>query len=336
MNLQMKKFDMSSIKDDSVLVFIGRRNTGKSFLVKDCLYHKRDIPIGTIISGTESASGYYGKFSPSLFIHYEFSPELVSNVHKRQNKVIEAQKKEIKDRIPYEFEWKDRTKVGCRNCDIEYEIERKECWITLNEYNINRDKIHDVKEEANGKYLVRWKKERISALIDARAFCLLDDCLYDNTWTRDVNIKAFFMNGRHKDLLFIITMQYVLGIPPLLRTNIDYVFILREPYVQNRRKIFENFAGVFGSFDIFCQVMDQCTENFECLVINTNSKSNKLEDQVFYYKAETHDDFKIGAEEYWKYHNENFEDEVHEESNEDVMSMNKKKNKTKILVKRLN
>jgi hypothetical protein len=201
---------------------------------------------------------------------------------------------------------------------------------------MNRDKIHDVKEESNGKYLVRWKKERIPALIDARAFCLLDDCLYDNTWTKDVNIKAFFMNGRHKDLLFIITMQYVLGIPPLLRTNIDYVFILREPYVQNRRKIFENFAGVFGQFDIFCQVMDQCTENFECLVINTNSKSNKLEDQVFYYKAEPHDDFKIGAEEYWKYHNENFEDEVHEDSNEDVMSMNKKKNKTKILVKRLN
>lgn len=335
MNLQMKKFDMSSIKDDSVLVFIGRRNTGKSFLVKDCLYHKRDMPIGTIISGTESASGYYGKFSPSLFIHYEFSSELVANVHKRQNKVIEAQKKEIKDRIPYDFEWKDRCKVGSRNSDIEYEIERKECWINSNEFALNKDKIREVKEENNGKYLVRWNKERIPAVIDARAFCLLDDCLYDNTWTKDINIKAFFMNGRHKDLLFIITMQYVLGIPPLLRTNIDYVFILREPYVQNRRKIFENFAGVFGNFDIFCQVMDQCTENFECLVINTNSKSNKLEDQVFYYKAEAHDDFKIGAEEYWKYHNENFAEETHEDSNDDILSVSKGKSKHKILVKRL-
>ena len=335
MNLQMKKFDMSSIKDDSVLVFIGRRNTGKSFLVKDCLFHKRDIPIGTIISGTESASGYYGKFSPSLFIHFEFSPELVANVHKRQNKVIEAQKKEIKDRIPYDFEWKDRCKVGSRNCDIEYELERRECWINSNEFSLNRDKIREVKEENNGKYFVRWNKERVPAVIDARAFCLLDDCLYDNCWTKDINIKAFFMNGRHKDLLFIITMQYVLGIPPLLRTNIDYVFILREPYVQNRRKIFENFAGVFGNFDIFCQVMDQCTENFECLVINTNSKSNKLEDQVFYYKAEAHDDFKIGAEEYWKYHNENFAEETHEESNDDILSANKGKSKHKILVKRL-
>ena len=37
---------------------------------------------------------------------------------------------------------------------------------------------------------------------------------------------------------------------------------------------------------MFFQVMDQCTENYECLVINNNAKSNKLEDQVFWYKAE--------------------------------------------------
>ena len=43
---------------------------------------------------------------------------------------------------------------------------------------------------------------------------------------------------------------------------------------------------MFPSFEMFCQVMDQCTENYECLVINNNAKSNKLTDQVFWYKAE--------------------------------------------------
>ena len=33
--LELKKFDMSSIPDDKVVVFIGKRETGKSFLVKD-------------------------------------------------------------------------------------------------------------------------------------------------------------------------------------------------------------------------------------------------------------------------------------------------------------
>jgi len=52
---------------------------------------------------------------------------------------------------------------------------------------------------------------------------------------------------------------------------------------------------MFPSFDFFCNVMDQCTENYECLVINNNAKSNKLEDQVFWYKAEAHPDFRMGG-----------------------------------------
>ena len=34
---------------------------------------------------------------------------------------------------------------------------------------------------------------------------------------------------------------------------------------------------MFPTFDIFCQVMDQCTEDYNCLVINNNAKSNKVE-----------------------------------------------------------
>ena len=45
-------------------------------------------------------------------------------------------------------------------------------------------------------------------------------------------MRLLFMNGRHWKIMLIITMQYPLGIPPNLRTNIDYVFILREPYMQ--------------------------------------------------------------------------------------------------------
>ena len=81
--------------------------------------------------------------------------------------------------------------------------------------------------------------------------------------------------------------------------NIDYVFILREPYIANRKRIYENYAGMFPTFESFSQVMDQCTENYECLVINNNSKSNKLHDQVFWYKADNHNDFRLGSKEFW-------------------------------------
>jgi hypothetical protein len=90
-----------------------------------------------------------------------------------------------------------------------------------------------------------------------------------------------------------------MGIPPVLRTNIDFVFILRENIVANRKRLYEQFAGMFPDFDSFSQIMDQCTENYECIVIDNNAKSNKIEDQVFWYKATSHQPFKIGAPEFW-------------------------------------
>jgi hypothetical protein len=66
MNLELGKFDMRSISfrpDENkgpVIVLIGRRDTGKSFLVKDLMYYHQDIPIGTVISGTEAGNGFFG------------------------------------------------------------------------------------------------------------------------------------------------------------------------------------------------------------------------------------------------------------------------------------
>ena len=39
MKLELKKFDPTRIKNDSVVVFIGKRNTGKSYCMKDILRH---------------------------------------------------------------------------------------------------------------------------------------------------------------------------------------------------------------------------------------------------------------------------------------------------------
>ena len=144
---------------------------------------------------------------------------------------------------------------------------------------------------------------------------ILDDCLYDDSWIHDKNIRYLFLNGRHQKVFFLITMQYPLGIPPVLRTNVDYVFILREPYISNRKRIFDNFGAAFPNFEFFCQIMDQCTENFECLVMNNNTRSNKLEDSIFWYKAAIQGDFRIGAPEFWKHNATFYRDREEEDVN---------------------
>jgi hypothetical protein len=244
MNLELAKFDMKAISfrpDENkgpVIVLIGRRDTGKSFLVQDLMYHHQDIPIGTVISGTEAGNGFFAAHVPKLFIHDAYNTAIIENILKRQKAVLKQVKKE---------------------------------------------------QEA-------YKKSSI----DPRTFVVLDDCLYDNKWTKDVMMRLLFMNGRHWKIMLVITMQYPLGIPPNLRTNIDYVFILREPYIANRKRIYDNYAGMFPTFESFTQVMDQCTENYECLVINNNAKSNKLQDQIFWYKAQQHGPFKLGSKEFWE------------------------------------
>ena len=270
MSLRLKKFDMASIAQDSVVLFIGKRQTGKSFLVRDLLFHHKNLPIGTVISGTEGANAFFSKIVPSIFIHGEIDPKTLQNVLQRQKMVIRSMKQQF------------------------------EQWGSTN--------------------------------TDPRAFLILDDCLYDKSWVKDKTIRCMFMNGRHYKLLFIITMQYALGIPPNLRTNVDYVFILRENIFANRKRLYESYAGMFPSFDMFNQVMDQCTENYECLVIHNNAKSNKLEDQVFWYKANICPDFKIGAPQFWQFHTKKFNAQY--EMDEDNTLFKKKKSRNPITVKK--
>ena len=58
MSIQLKRFDPSKMRDDRVCVFIGKRGTGKSTLVTDILWQKRNIPAGIAMSGTEDGNGH--------------------------------------------------------------------------------------------------------------------------------------------------------------------------------------------------------------------------------------------------------------------------------------
>ncbi len=230
--LQLRKFNPASMPDDKVCIFIGKRGTGKSSLVTDILYHKRHIPAGIVMSGTEDGNHYYRDFVPDLFIYGSYDKETLEKVLQRQRKLI-------------------------------------------NQNNAN-----------------------------AKAFMLLDDCMYDNKFLKDTCIRECFMNGRHWKILFMLCLQYCMDLPPGLRTNVDYVFILRENIIQNRERLFKNFFGIFPTFDLFNKTMDVMTENYGCMVLDNTSKSNRIEDCVFWYKAPLRKpgSFRIGSPALWQFH----------------------------------
>jgi len=241
-DFNIKEFDMSKLGPGKVIVFIGKRNSGKSVLVVDYLYHNQDIPVGTCISATDEYNQTFKGIIPDMFIHDEYSSELVEKFVHRQK------------------------------------------WITTKKKD----------EEAPD-----WKDYRD---VDNRAFLIFDDLAFDsNTWVKDKNVKFIFMNGRHVGITFLITMQYMLGIPPSLRTNVDYVFICRENKVTMKKKLYDHYAGMFPDYNMFSQVLGECTKDFGCLVIDNVTKSGKLEDQVFWYKADIskHKNFRLCDDSFW-------------------------------------
>ena len=171
MKLELKKFDPSSIANDSVVVFIGKRNTGKSYCMKDILGYHRDIPVGIVVSPTERANGYFEKFIPKMLLYDE-----------------------------------------CEEKTIRVFLERQ--------INISNERKRDMQKSG-------------STNIDSRAFLILDDCLYDKKWINDKSIRSIFMNGRHYKIFFLITMKHAMGLPPVLRNNLDYINININLYIKN-------------------------------------------------------------------------------------------------------
>jgi len=238
-DIKIKKFDPTTIDPCRICVFIGRRNTGKSQLVTDILYHQRKIPVGVVMSGTEESNEHYKEYVPDSFIYGQYEPEVIKKIITNQQKLIKR---------------------------------------------LSSTEKENFKDPNNSVFL------------------LMDDCMFDNKWTRDKDMRCIFMNGRHYRIFFMLTLQYCMDLPPSLRGQCDYIFILRENIIENKQKLWKHFFGIFPDFETFNQVLTQCTENYECLVLNVRSTSNKIEDVVFWYKAKIGRKFKIGSPTLWQHH----------------------------------
>jgi len=236
MKLELKKFNPQEMKQDSCVLLIGKRRSGKSFCLKDILEFHKDFNIGLVISPTEISNQFFQKFIPNILIYEEYKPEIIKKFLDRQIKVTKQRNEEVQ-------------KYGKSD-------------------------------------------------IDPRAFIILDDCLYDKAWQSDKCIRSIMMNGRHYSILTIITSQAPLGINPALRSQIDYVFIFKNNVIKEREKIYNHYAGICNSFEVFNKIMDNTTANFEMMVIDNTTQENTITEQIKWYKA-VDKKFKMCSPELW-------------------------------------
>ena len=213
MSFRVKKFAPSSIGESRIVFIIGKRNTGKSVLMKDLLYRMPRPDFVLAMAPTEDTLKMYREFLPDCCIFDHFSQEKL-------------------------------------------------------------DKAVNVQREI----VARGKKR--SLLI------ILDDCLYQKGVMKSTSMRSIFFNGRHDHISLMCAAQYMMDIDVSLRTNIDYVFTMRENILMNRQKLHKYFFGQFGKYDDFDKVMNACTQDFRCIVLDGTISSTSVTECVMWYKAE--------------------------------------------------
>ena len=92
--LSLRKFEISKTDDRRVFVLISKRNTGKSVLTADILFHKRSIPMGILMSATEEATGFFQDVAgiPDTYIYSEWNPDAIDTIIEKQKKLAKAGK----------------------------------------------------------------------------------------------------------------------------------------------------------------------------------------------------------------------------------------------------
>ena len=89
------------------------------------------------------------------------------------------------------------------------------------------------------------------------AFIILDDVIADQKairWSKNVN--SFFVEGRHLNITVLLTTQYMKGIGPMIRGNMDIAF-LQPIYSRMDREVIRDLYGGFMEKRDFMQLMDE-------------------------------------------------------------------------------
>ena len=212
------------------VVFQGRRNTGKSVLLRDCMHRMREsVELLVAMTPTAQQAEAFRKLTPTRLVHSQLDLKVIENLLKTQRNIL-AQGKRARSVL-----------------------------LVLDDYSF-----------------------------DARAF-------------RSTVIGDLARNGRHAKITVFLTCQYACDIPPSIRSQVDVLFAMRDPSVQNRKRLWAAYFGVLDPVQKFTAVFHEATANYGALVLLNTQPSSDASDCVFWYRATLElPSFRVSNHVYWK------------------------------------
>ena len=222
-----------------IMVFIGKRGTGKSTMIADIISHLK-VKSAIVMSGTEEANGFYSKHIHPLHIYGEYSGDKIQTIIDTQKRKAQILKKQFGD---------------------------------------------DVK---------------LADYPDLGILIIMDDLAYDGSMMKDPALKEIFFNGRHYGITLVMSFQYMVGIPPAYRSNIDFVFVGREVTREHMDKLHKYFFGIYPKAEEFRAAFTKYTEDFSYMILDKTCISDDITNNVFWYRAQMNKEFRIGTPEEWR------------------------------------
>lgn len=93
------EFKLESMVADPSIVMIAKRGSGKSYAVRDILYHHRHIPGGVVIAPTDGMNPFFKYFFPDLYIHYDIDSIILKKILARQTSMLDKRERYKKKNI---------------------------------------------------------------------------------------------------------------------------------------------------------------------------------------------------------------------------------------------
>jgi hypothetical protein len=140
------------------------------------------------------------------------------------------------------------------------------------------------------------------------AINIIDDASDDPKIYKGKVMKGLFKLGsQHWNQLFMVGSQYAIDMPPDVRKAVSYAAIFFEPEEEERKKLYRNFGGLAGSYENFCDLMDQLTGDYTCLIFKKRTQSHNIEDNISWFRTSVLKPWKFGCKEYREWANERYD-----------------------------
>lgn len=265
--LHLKKFNPTSMRDSCVVVFVAMKGSGKSTCMADFMHAKRHLPAGFVFSATEESNEFFSQMVPSMYCYNDLDLPKLREVYDYQEVKMQRYKRSRADR--------DRSKAEHGNPMMkDSDLERIDFWAV-------------------------WER-------DPHIFGVVEDLMADKSCFKDKVMRELFMNGRHHKMFVMITVQYVMDMPRALRSNVDYWVLFKEDSRENRENLFKHVASKCKSRQVFNKIMDECTKNYGCVVVDNRCNTGNIADAVFWYRAKPRDPFRVGSQRFWRFSRKNY------------------------------